>query len=114
MRKLEFLNVLKRKLKGLPSEDVAERLDFYSEMIDDRVEDGYTEEEAVSKIGNVDDIAEQIIKETPLIKIAKERIKNNRKIKSWEIVLLVLGSPIWFSLGIALFAVIFSLYKGLL
>ena len=33
--------------------------------------------------------------------------------KAWEIVLLVLGSPIWFSLAVAVISVIFSLYGAL-
>ncbi|MBQ2237179.1 MAG: hypothetical protein II317_03625, partial [Clostridia bacterium] len=55
----------------------------------------------------------QIVSDTSLIKIAKERIKQKRQIKAWEIVLLILGSPIWLSLGLAVFAVILSLYISL-
>ena len=40
MNKTEFLNELEARLKGLPKEDVEERLEFYSEAIDDRVEEG--------------------------------------------------------------------------
>lgn len=36
--------------------------------------------------------------------------KPTRRLKAWEIVLLALGSPIWLSLGVAAFAVAFSLY----
>ena len=43
-------------------------------------------------------------------KIAKERIKPKRRMKAWEIVLLVLGSPIWLSLAVAAFAIVLSLY----
>ena len=50
MNKTEFLNELKDGLSGLPREDVEERLSFYGEMIDDRVEEGMTEEEAVAGI----------------------------------------------------------------
>lgn len=110
MRKQDFLSALKTSLLGLPKQDVEEHLNFYSEMIDDRMEEGRTEEEAVADIGSVEEIATQIIADIPLIKIAKERIKPKRRFKAWEIVLLVLGSPIWLSLAIAAFAVILSLY----
>lgn len=110
MRKLEFLNQLRAKLVGLPRQDAEERLAFYGEMIDDRIEDGLTEEEAVLDIGSVDEIYEQIIADIPFAKIAKERIKPKRRLLAWEIVLLVLGSPIWLSLAIAAFAIILSLY----
>lgn len=110
MRKQEFLDTLKTRLFGLPKQDVLEHLNFYSEMIDDRMEEGLTEDEAVSEIGSVDEIAAQIIEEIPLANIAKKKIKPKRRFKAWEIVLLALGSPIWLSLLIAVFAVIFSFY----
>ena len=110
MTKQEFLTALQKKLSGLPKQEIEERLTFYGEMIDDRMEDGRTEEEAVSAIGSVDVVAEQIIAEIPLAKIAKERIKPKKRLRVWEIVLLALGSPIWLSLLIAAVAVILSLY----
>ncbi len=113
MNKQAFLTTLKEKLSGLPQSDVNERLNFYSEMIDDRMEDGLSEEQAVSAIGVVDDIAAQIISETPLIRIVKEKITPKKRLRVWEIVLLVLGSPIWLSLLIAILAIIISLYVSL-
>ena len=61
-------------------------------------------------MGSVEEIVTQVVFETPFTKIAKERIKYKRQLSAGEIVLLVLGSPIWLSLGIAAFAVILSLY----
>jgi uncharacterized membrane protein len=113
MYKQEFLDALKRKLSGLPKQDVEDRLTFYSEMIDDKMEDGKAEKDAVLEIGCVDEISAQIIADIPLSKIAKERLKINAKPKAWEIVLLALGSPIWLSPVIAAFAVCISLYAVL-
>lgn len=113
MTKGEFLAQLRARLSGLPPKDAEERLIFYSEMIDDRIEEGLSEEEAVAAIGTVNAVVKQIIAETPLTKIAKERIKPVRRLKAWEIVLIALGSPIWVSLGIAVVSVIFSLYISL-
>ena len=113
MTKLQFILSLHDKLSGFPQDDVEERLRFYSEMIEDRMEDGFSEEEAVSAVGSVDEIAAQIAAEIPLAKIVTNRIKPKRRLKAWEIVLLALGSPIWISLGIAAFAVILSLYISL-
>ncbi len=110
MRKQEFLDSLRAKLIGLPKKDLEERLAFYGEVIDDRIEEGRTEEEAVLDIGSVDEISAQIISDIPFVKIAKERIKPKKRWRTWEIVLLILGSPIWLSLAIAAFAVILSLY----
>ena len=110
MNKQEFLVQLRKGLSGLPKDDIDERLTFYSEMIDDRMEDGIPEETAVCEIGAVDELVSQIIADIPLTKLVKEKITPKKKLKAWEIVLLVLGSPIWLSLLIAAFAVIFSLY----
>lgn len=113
MSKQEFLEQLRKGLSGLPQDDIEERLTFYSEMIEDRMEEGLSEEDAVAAAGSVDEIVAQVIADTPLAKIAKERIKPKRRLKGWETVLLVLGSPIWFSLAVAAFAVLFSLYVSL-
>lgn len=110
MNKEEFLNELRKKLSGLPQEDIEERISFYGEMIDDRVEDGFSEEEAISEIGTVDQVVEQIMSETPLVKLVKEKVRPKRKLKTWEIVLLILGSPVWVPLCIAAIAVAFSAY----
>lgn len=113
MSKQEFLVQLRKGLSGLPREDIEERLTFYSEMIDDRMEEGLSEEEAVVAVGSAQEIVAQVVAEIPFAKIAKERIKSKRQLRVGEIVLLALGSPIWLSLGIVVFAVILSLYISL-
>lgn len=113
MNKREFLDQLGKCLSGLPQEDINERLTFYSEMIEDRIEEGLSEEEAVLAVGSAEEIAKQIVVDIPLTKIARERIKPKRKLKAWEILLLALGSPIWLSLGIAAASVVFSVYVSI-
>ncbi len=110
MNKEMFLEELKRKLIGLPQADIDERLAFYSEMIDDRIEDGLTEEEAVAKVGSVDEIVAQIMSEIPLTKLVKEKVKPKRSLRIWEIVLIVLGFPLWFPLMIAFLSIVFAFY----
>lgn len=113
MTKLKFLLSLNEKLSGLPEDDIQERLSFYSEMIEDRMEEGLSEEEAVTAIGSIDEIAAQIIAEIPPAQtpIAVETPKKRSKVL--EIILIILGSPIWLSLLISAFAVILSLYVSL-
>lgn len=113
MSKQEFLVQLRKGLSGLPQDDIEERLMFYSEMIEDQMEEGLSEEQAVSAVGSVDEIVAQVVADIPLAKIAKERIRPKRRLSAGEIVLLALGSPIWLSLGIAAFAVILALYISL-
>ena len=57
MRKQEFLDRLERLLACLPADQVAESKAFYAEVIDDRMEDGMTEEEAVAAMGSPGDAA---------------------------------------------------------
>ena len=113
MSKQEFLAALRKGLSGLPQDDIEGRLIFYGEMLDDRIEEGLSEDEAVSAIGDVEEIVRQTVADIPLAKIAKERIRPKRHLKAWEIALLALGSPIWLSLGVAAIAVIFALYVAL-
>ncbi len=113
MNRDQFLDELKRRLSGLPQSDLDERLQFYGEMIDDRIEDGLSEEEALTGIGSVDEIVEQIMAEIPLTKLVREKVKRRRGMRAWEIILLVLGFPVWFPLLIAAFAVGLSLYVTL-
>lgn len=112
MNKQEFLSLLRKGLYGLPQNDIEERIAFYAEMIDDRIEEGMAETEAVAAIGSVDEIVFNAVSDTSLAKIAKERIKG-RHLKAWEIVLLALGSPIWLSLLISAAAVILSIYVSI-
>lgn len=113
MTKSEFLSQLGGLLSGLQKDEIEERLGFYSEMIDDKIEDGLSEAEAIEQIGTPREVAEQIIRDTPLGEIVRERIKPARRIKPLEITLLVLGAPIWLSLLVAVLAVGLSLYAVL-
>lgn len=113
MSKQEFLNELQNALCGLPQEDIQKSVDFYSEIIDDRIEEGILEEEAVAQLGCVKEIAEQILIDTPITKLVKQKINKKRRMGAGEIVLLVLGSPIWLSIIIALIAVMISIYVSL-
>ncbi|MBO4579633.1 MAG: DUF1700 domain-containing protein [Clostridiales bacterium] len=110
MNKEEFLNELRQKLSGLPKEDLEERISFYREIIEDHMEDGVTEEEAVASIGSVDSVVEQIMSEIPLTKLVKQKVKPKNKLKTWQIVLIAVGSIVWVPLLIAFLAVALALY----
>lgn len=110
MNKQEFLAQLRHKLSGLPQEDVEERVTFYREMIEDRIEEGLSEKEAVAAVGHIDEIVAQILADIPLVETKKKSAKTKKRLDAWQIILLAVGSPIWLSLGIAAIAVILSLY----
>ncbi len=112
MNKREFVALLRKGLAGLPLSEIEERVIFYSEMIDDRMEEGMSEADAVSKVGDVYDIVAQIKSESEQAKPVKSA-KPKKALGAWEIVLIVLGAPVWLSLLIAAFAVILSVYAVL-
>ena len=113
MNKEDFLHALQDRLTGLPQADIQKTLDYYAESIDDRVEDGASEEQAVSALGSLDDIVSQTLDGVPLTALVKEAVRKKRAPGALEIVLLILGSPIWLSVVIALLAVVLALYVSL-
>lgn len=104
MKKKEFLDALSRGLSSLPKREREERVNFYREMIDDRIEEGIPEEEAVAGVGTVDGIVSQILSERPAV--VQEPRKSGGRVGL--ILLLVLGFPVWFPLLLALFVSIVS------
>ena len=110
MDKLDFLMQLENLLHQLTKADRQRSIDYYGEIIDDRMEDGLSEEEAVAAVGTAEEVAQSILAETPVpveIKTAK------RRLQWWEIVLLILGSPIWVALLVSVLAVLFSVWVSL-
>ena len=105
MKKDEFLIKLTAGLSNLPQSEVEGRILFYSEMLDDYVEDGMSEEEAVDMLGNVKTVAAQILEDANGV----HPICPKRKLSTPEIVLLIVGSPVWLSLLVAAVAVALSL-----
>ena len=107
MSKAEFLAALRQGLSGLSRREREERLAFYREMIDDRMEEGLSEEEAVLAVGTPEEIAAAVYREAP----PTSEGKGGRRV--WPTVLLIVGSPVWFSLLVSFLAVVFSLYVTL-
>ena len=108
MNKHEFLQKLETLLAGLSPKEKEERITVYREMIEDRMEDGLSEEEAVLAVGSADDIAMQFQGELPSAPNTPKR-----RLKGWETTLLILGSPIWLALLICVAAVVFSAFVSL-
>lgn len=110
MTKDEFLGLLKKELSGLPDEDVQKSLEYYGEMISDRMEDGIDEEAAVEGVGMPSEAAESILSEISLPKLIKKKITPKRTLRVWEIVFLIIGSPVWLSILIAAAAIVLAAY----
>lgn len=111
MNKIEFFTALRHALGKLPSYEVEQSIAFYAEMIDDRIEDGMSEQDAVAALGSVETIAAQIIAETPAI--PKAIAKANTGSRTLNIVLLAVFSPIWVPLALALASAALMVYLSI-
>ncbi len=60
MKKEEYLRKLKFQLIDFPGDDLAQIEDFYEELILDGIEQGYTEEEIISKMETPEEVASKI------------------------------------------------------
>lgn len=108
--KQSFLTALASRLADLPDADRQASLDYYAEMLDDMLESGIPEAEAVASLGSPDSVAEQILLDMPLSKLVKARVKPKRPLRGWQIALIAIGSPLWFPILLALGAVLLSVY----
>jgi len=139
MTKIEYLNKIRQILGSKRTPEAERSIEYYSEMIDDLIEDGMTVEEATAKIGTPEEIADLILngsndsKQDDTVEsstVSGHKVK--RKFKPWQTLLIILTSPIWLSilltviiiafciaitaivLYIVLWSVIISLYAAIL
>ena len=121
MNKYEFLTNLRAKLWALPEEDKQRSVDYYAEMIDDRIEEGMNETDAVKDICGknavdeldeaawIEEVAAVILSEKETEQKQEKTQRQKRSLKRWEIALLILGSPLWLALLLTAGAVVLAL-----
>lgn len=110
MTKTEFLDGLRAGLSDLDPADIQKSTDYYDEMICDRTEDGMSEEEAVAAIGPVEDAVSEVLLATPLPKLVKAKVKPKRSLRGIEILLLVLGAPLYLPFLVLLVSLVLTVY----
>lgn len=113
MTRIEFMVALEKALTGFPREAADQALAYYSEMLADLTEDGVPEEEAVESLGPIEEIRENILAEMPMRKLVKAKAAPKKHIGTSGWILLILASPVWLPLLIALAATVLSLYISL-
>lgn len=113
MNKAQFCALLGNKLKPyLSPKEMYKTLNFFEEMIDDRIDEGLSEEEAVSQLGDINIIVDQILDEHNIGKKQTKLVWRfiPRKIPTvLRFIITVLLFPVWitiFSLVTSLFIVI--------
>ena len=113
MTKADFLQLLERALAQLPEEERRANLEYYSELLDDMLEEGMTEAEATAKLGSPSQIAQSILQEVPLGKLVSTRMKPKSGWTPLAIVLAVVGSPVWVPLLLLAAALVLSLFVSI-
>ena len=73
-----FIGELRHRMAGLPQQTVERTVEYYSELIADSVEDGLSEEEAVARLGSLDEIVANVVKDTPLTQIVQTRVQEKK------------------------------------
>lgn len=106
MNKKVFLDKLRKNLKNFDSQEQEKFINYYEEMVEDYKENGYTEEEAILKIGDPNDIARDILKEQDMIILNIPSTSS----KVLNLILLILGFPLWGSLLLCFILLILSAY----
>lgn len=112
MTKTDFLNELAARLSQLPEAERKKALDYYDEILSDRIEDGSSEEEAVASMEPMDVIVSNCLLAAPLGTLVKSRVAAQGRLSTLAIVLLCLGFPLWFPLLIAFLSVALALFAA--
>lgn len=110
MRMNEYLSALAAELSQLPEAERKKQISYYEELFADMKEEGLGEEEIAEKLGSPKKAAEEILAEVPLSMLIKSRVKPKKGWTVLNVILLILGAPVWLSIAIALLAVILSVY----
>lgn len=108
MTKQEYLQRLRALLRSLPHQEVERICTFYAESIDDRMESGLSESDAVASMETPGTVAEQIIDSMPAVPRLALKAHNKFGILFWA--LLLIGSPLWVPLVLTAIAVVIALY----
>ena len=79
MNKQEFMQLLEQRIKLLPLSERHRLINFYNEALEDRIEEGMSEEDAVASLDGLDELSLNLydeIKEEPIEKDKRTNITN--------------------------------------
>jgi uncharacterized membrane protein len=112
MNKKEFLDELKSSLKQFNDKEIEGVINYYDEMINDKMESGENEELIIESLGSIKNIKAQISADLINVRLKENENKTNLVKTSnnfFIILMLFIASPALLPIGIAFFAVFFSL-----
>lgn len=111
MSKATFLTELEKGITGISQLEKERIMNYYNETLEDAIEDGISEEEAIKSLGTMDEILKQIHLEhgtSPTKQYAYEH-----KSTTARHILMFVTSPFWLT-GVALLATLYLLYLTVL
>ncbi|MFI3329274.1 MAG: hypothetical protein R3Y05_02165 [bacterium] len=81
MNKEEFLEILKKRLSYLNEIELKKHLDFYEEAINDRVDDGMDEYDAINDLGSLNDIVNFVKSEYEALGYETKTVEETKEVK---------------------------------
>ncbi len=113
----EFLTELKNRIAHLPATEVLRVLSYYSESLEDKLEDGFTEEQAIKSFGSIDEIVKNVEEEVPITLVMKDKVKTksrgNGVNKALIAIIVVLTFPFWIGILAGAFGIVVGVYAVL-
>lgn len=104
----ELRGLLERR--GVPASEVADALEYYAEAIDDRVEQGFSEQQALKEIGSPAQACDAVAETVPVAKRAVAAATATRERKALVGVLLLVGAVFWVPLAFGLLGAAAGVY----
>ncbi len=111
MRKLEFLETIRKGIASLSEDDISRSIRYYSEMIDDRIEDGMSEQDAVAAMGDPESVIAEIMQGSGALVPVEEEKKEKEAKKGFKYGWLIACAIAFVSI-IALAAMFMPLIKS--
>lgn len=115
MKKFEFLQYLRRKLKKYPTNEVNDAVGYYDELISDKMRDGMSERDAVASLGDKREIVKNCVSTMSSRRGGNESYETSDSAskaggKVGAVFLGVLASPVLLPLGIVFAVLVFVIF----
>lgn len=105
MNKAEFIKALDNELARFDASEKQDILAYYSELVDEKVERGSSEAQAVASIGRVKDISAGIKADLVNVRLTEGSSLSKIAKSFWLLLLVLFASPILLPMGIAFLSV---------
>lgn len=104
MKKQAFINRLNKGIRLIGYRECQDIVKYYSEIIDDKIDEGMDEEDAVESLGSVDKIIAKTLNDNNIIYVQNNDSRERKNLLI--IVIVVLTFPLWIGIIGALLGVL--------